>query len=253
VASLVLLALVVTAPLLGQTAADEVVVHVYAMRHQSAGDALAVVEPLMSPSGRYEVNKRDNTLVLHDSEATIARILPVLVAFDHPVQPLEVEIWVTRASGSRISPPIAPQAKGIPPDLVRSLTENLPYQDYALVGTSRVRAEEGEQMTFQLSDYTVRFRLGTIHGELGANHGDQRLRLEGFEVLLDSGDGTVQLYKSRITPWLGKPHAVVISPGGPKAVVVVVRCRTPNRVIAQPTPRPRASPRGASPTGGGHR
>jgi hypothetical protein len=244
VAIVALLALVSAAhPLLAQADPGEIVVHVYAMRHQSAGDALAVVEPLLSPQGKYEVSKADNTLVLRDSAAVIARILPVLVAFDHPAQPVDVELWLLRASGSRISPPIAPQAKGIPADLLRALTENLQYQDYGVIGSSAVRGEEGKRMTFQVGgDYAVRFRLGTIHGE-------QRLRLDDFEVILMSGAGkAVPLYKSRLNPWLGKWTAVVITPGGPKALVVVARWRTPNPLAARPTPRPRAAPhRSASP------
>lgn len=242
-ASLALLA--VAAPSFAQVDPGEIVVHVYVMRHQSAGEALDVIKPLLSPRGRFEVSNAENTLVLHDSAATIAGILPVLVAFDHPAQPVDVELWLVRASGSKVSPPIVQQAKGVPADLMRSLSEHFPYQHYSVIGSSKVRGTEGEQMTFQVGGgYAVRFRLGTVVS-------DQRLKLNDFEVVLIRGNGDpVALPKSLLNVWIEKPYVLALSSREPgsAALMVVVRCRAAIAVGAHPTPRPRASsPRSPAP------
>jgi len=108
--------------LLAQRGDDaEILLHVYALRHQTAGDALGLVKPLLSPRGTVELRPGDNTLVLRDTAQAIARILPVLVGFDHPSRPVDVELWMVRASGkSAVSPPL-PQSRpsNVPPDLLR--------------------------------------------------------------------------------------------------------------------------------------
>lgn len=243
----VLALLVTSRPVLAQGERDEVVIHVYKMRHQSADDAWAVVVPLLSPRGRLEVRKEDNTLVLRDSEAAIARILPEIVAFDHLAQPVDVELWLLRASGSQVSPPLVPQVKGVPAELMRSLSERFAYQHYGLIGSSKVQATEGKRVTFHVGgDYVVRFRLGTILGE-------QRLKLNEFEVVLmpDNGD-PVPLMKTLVNVWMERPIVLGLSSHDPlkPALMVVVRCRSAVTVGARPSARPQGSPRSAAPGGG---
>jgi len=227
------------APLLAQPQQPaELVVHVYALRHQTAGDALGLVQPLLSPRGTIELRPAANTLVLRDTPEALARVLPVLVSFDHPSRPVDVELWMVRASGkSAISPMVLQGRQGVPPDLLKALAEHLPYEQYGLLGSSKVRGAEGEKMTFQVAgNYAVRFRLGTIVGE-------QRLRLNDFEVLLvpDNAD-PVPLLRSQLNLWLGRSMVFALSPGeGSTALMVVVRCRTTQQTAAavRATPRPK--------------
>ncbi|HEV8240261.1 MAG TPA: hypothetical protein VGS57_12905 [Thermoanaerobaculia bacterium] len=232
-----MLTLLLPAAALYAQADAELVLHVYALRHQTAGDALGLVQPLLSPRGTVELRPGDNTLVLRDTPQAISRILPVLVGFDHPSRPVDVELWMVRASGkSAVSPPM-PRQSSVPPDLLRALAEHLPYEQYALLGSSKVRGAEGEKMTFQVAgDYAVRFRLGTVVAE-------QRLRLNDFEVLLmpDNGD-PVSLLKSQLNLWLGRSMVFALSPGegSSTALMVVVRCRAAEAAAApmRATPRP---------------
>ena len=226
--------------LLAQRGDDaEILLHVYTLRHQTAGDALGLVKPLLSPRGTVELRPGDNTLVLRDTAQAISRILPVLVGFDHPSRPVDVELWMVRASGKiAVSPAVPPRQSDVPPDLLRALAEHLPYEQYGLLGSSKVRGAEGEKMTFQVGgNYAVRFRLGTVVAE-------QRLRLNDFEVLLmpDNGD-PVPLLKSQLNLWLGRSMVFALSPGegSNTALMVVVRCRTATLggAVIRATPRPR--------------
>jgi hypothetical protein len=219
---------------------SELVLHVYTLRHQTAADALGLVQPLLSPRGTVELRPGANTLVLRDTPAAISRILPVLVGFDHPSRPVDVELWMVRASGKiSVSPPVPPRQSNVPADLLRALAEHLPYEQYGLLGSSKVRGAEGERMTFQVGgNYAVRFRLGTVVAE-------QRLRLNDFEVILqpDNGD-PVPLLKSQLNLWLGRSMVFALSPGegSSTALMVVVRCRAaqpPGAAAIRATPRPR--------------
>src|SRR6185503_9060584 len=98
-ALLVLTALLLAAALRAQADDNELVLHVYTLRHQAAGDALGLVQPLLSPRGTIELRPGANTLVLRDTAVALGRIVPVLVSFDHPSRPVDVELWMVRASG----------------------------------------------------------------------------------------------------------------------------------------------------------
>ncbi|HXT21441.1 MAG TPA: secretin N-terminal domain-containing protein, partial [Thermoanaerobaculia bacterium] len=75
---LVLPQLLATGQLLAQPAADdvEIILHVYTLRHQTAGDALGLIRPLLSPRGTVELRPGANTLVLRDTPLALSRILP---------------------------------------------------------------------------------------------------------------------------------------------------------------------------------
>ena len=157
----------------------------------------------------------------------LSRILPVLHAYDHPARDVHVEIWLVRASGSRVSPPMA--SPGIPPELLRSLSDHLQYQTYDLLADSRVRGREGERVTFDLgNDYMVRFRLGTVVS--------QRLRLNEFEVLLErEGELPASLVRSHLNLWLGRTMVLALAAGeaSPTALMVIVRCELESAAIVQ--------------------
>jgi hypothetical protein len=200
-------------------AQPELSVYLYKLRHQAAGDALNLVTPLLSPRGSVELRAGTNTLVLRDSLASLSRILPVLHAYDHPARDVQVEIWLIRAGGSRVSPDLG--SPGIPRELLRSLRDHLQYQTYDLIADSRVLGREGERVTFDLgNDYLVRFRLGTVVSE--------RLRLNEFEVLLErEGEPPASLVRSHLNLWMGRTMVLALAAGegSPTALMVVVRCQ----------------------------
>jgi hypothetical protein len=222
------LALLLVAPvaLLAQPSgepAPELSVHVITMKHQSAREAMMLVLPLLSSRGTVELRPGGNTLVVRDTLAALSRILPVVYTFDHPARGVEVELWLIRASGRRdeISGP-PPGPSNVPGDLLRSLVEHLPYRHYQLVAQSRVRSREGQRVTFDLAtQYTVRFRLGTIVG-------DRRLRLNEFEVLQKVTPQPPQsLVRSQLNLWMERNMVLALSGGeqSSSALMVVVRCR----------------------------
>ena len=239
--------LALPACVLAQTEQPEVMVHAYALRHQSADDAIGIVKPLLSPRGTVELQPKANALVLRDTAEALQRILPVLVAFDHPPRPVNVELWMVRAVGPRVGASGQPLEKpsAVPPDLLRALSGHLPFEQYDLLGSSEVRVEEGKRMTFDVAgNYTIKFRVGTIVGE-------QRLRLNDFTVILrpDGGD-PAPLLKSQLNLWLDRTMVMALSPGegSSTALMVVVRCRIPAAPAA--TPRPRSSGFSRNPPGG---
>ena len=58
--------------------ADGPVSRVFALRHQPAREAVAVVEPLLSPEGSVLVRPGDNSLTVLDDAATMARVAEAL-------------------------------------------------------------------------------------------------------------------------------------------------------------------------------
>jgi hypothetical protein len=224
--ALLLVLVALSSPLAAQPSGEpqpELSVHVITLQHQSAREAMMLVLPLLSTRGTVELRPGGNTLVVRDTIAALSRILPVVYNFDHPARAVEVELWLIRASGRRDEISAAPPApSNLPPELLRSLLEHLPYRHYQLVAASRVRSREGQRVTFDLAtQYTVRFRLGTIVG-------DRRLRLNEFEVLQKQPRQTPQsLVRSQLNLWMERNMVLAMSGGeqASSALMVVVRCR----------------------------
>jgi hypothetical protein len=182
------------------------------------------VLPLLSSRGTVQVRPGDNTLVVRDTADALQKILPILYSFDHPSRSVDIQLWLVRATVTGgVSPelPPPPPLKALPADLVGSLRKSFHYQEYALVGSSSVSAMEGEKVTFEVAkDFIVRFRLGTVVGE-------QRLRLNDFEVMLETTTGAPQsLLKSQLNLWLQRTMAMGLTAGQDSgtALLVVVRC-----------------------------
>jgi hypothetical protein len=160
-----------------QRDADEMVLHAYTLRYQQAIEAIQLIQPLLSSHGTLELQPGGNTLIVRDTGAALARIVPVLRAFDHPSQPLKVEILIVRARRIPISPhiPRFPRSD-LPEPLTRRLREMLPYDIYELQAQAQLASQEGQAVAYELGeDYAVSFRLGTL---LEA----RRIKLSNFEV-----------------------------------------------------------------------
>ncbi|HXU34403.1 MAG TPA: hypothetical protein VN851_27835 [Thermoanaerobaculia bacterium] len=148
--------------------------HAYTFVHQPAREALSLVHPLLSQRGTVELQPADNTIAIRDTRAVIAKIMPLLREFDHPVRALSVEVMIVRASRAVMSPPVS--HSDLPPDLTRRLRSLLPYEIYDLAARADLSTAEGESVAYDLGqDFQVSFRVGTVHS-------DRSIRLAEFLV-----------------------------------------------------------------------
>src|SRR5260370_17032264 len=121
--------------------ASELVLHAYTLRYQQAIEAIPVIQPLLTGRGTLELQPGGNTLVIRDTAAALARIVPVLHGFDHPAQPLKVEILIVRASRAVVSPQVS--RSDLPEPLTRRLRELLPYEISDLQPQPQLGPHEG--------------------------------------------------------------------------------------------------------------
>jgi len=205
----------------------ETVVHAFALKHQQASDAVALVNPLLSPRGTVELQPQRNTLVIRDTQAALDRILPVLRGFDHPARPLRLEIYIVRASRATVSPAV--EQSDLPEPLTRRLRLLLPYEVYRMQAQGLLGTEEGKKVSYELSDeYRVSFRLGTVMA-------DGRVKLNDFQI--ERRDPRpANLIHTHLTLWLGRTTSLGLakSEESMEALMVVLTLRgagTPKRTL----------------------
>lgn len=211
--------------------ADELVLHAYTLRYQQAVEAIPLIQPLLSVRGTLELQPGGNTLVIRDTAAALSRIVPVLQGFDHPAQPLKVEILIVRASRAAVGPQA--YRSDLPEGLTRRLRELLPYDTYEMQAQAQLGSQEGQAVAYQLGDdYLVSFRLGTL---LEA----KRIRLANFEVNRRTGKSksTVPLVRTSLNLCLDQTMSLGLarSEGSRDALIIVV-------TVHRGDPRQRAEP-----------
>lgn len=156
------------------TADDEPILHAYAFKHKRASDAIALVHPLLSPRGTLELQPADNTLVIRDSPAAIAKIIPLLRNYDRPARPLRVEILIVRASRSAVSPQMI--HSDLPEEMTRRLHDLLGYDNYDVEARGALSTQEGEAATYEMGpEYQVSFRSSLLP--------QRRVRLSDFQIV----------------------------------------------------------------------
>jgi hypothetical protein len=217
----------------GQQPRDsELVLHAYTLRYQQALEAIPLIQPLLTGRGTLELQPGGNTLVIRDTVAALARIVPVLHAFDHPAQPLKIEILIVRASRAAVGPPQLSHSD-LPESLTRRLRELLPYDIYELQAQANLGSQEGQAVAYELGDdYVVSFRLGTLMEA-------KRIRLGNFEVSRRAGrsKATVPLVHTSLNLCLDQTMSLGLarSEGSRDALIIVVTVRHGD-------PRPRGEP-----------
>ena len=214
-----------------QREGDELVLHAYTLRYQQAIEAVSLIQPLLTGRGTLELQPGGNTLVIRDTAAALGRIVPVLRAFDHPSQPLKVEILIVRASRTVVSPPAV--HSDLPESLTRRLRELLPYDIYELQAQAQLASQEGQSVAYELGDdYVVSFRLGTL---LEA----RRIKLANFDVSRRAANrkSTVPLVHTSLNLCLEQTMSLGLarSEGSREALIIVVTVRRGDA-------RPRAEP-----------
>jgi hypothetical protein len=190
----------------GQHEAEDLSLHAYSLRYQQAIEAIPLIQPLLSSKGTLELQPGTNTLVVRDTRAALDRILPVLRAYDHPSQPLKLDVMIVRASRAVVSP----QARSdLPEELTRRLRELLPYEVYELQAQTQLLTREGEAVAYNVgSEYEVSFRLGTLME-------DRRIKLAGFEVGRRIGHkaGSVPMIHTNLNLWIEQTLSLGLARG----------------------------------------
>ncbi|MDP9120932.1 MAG: hypothetical protein M3O15_06100 [Acidobacteriota bacterium] len=154
---------------------EELILHAYTLRYQSAGDAQPLINSLLSPRGTVELQPGGNTLVIRDTSTALNRILPVLRSYDHAVQPVRVEILLVKASRVVVSPPVG--HSDLPESLTRRLRQMLSFENFETQAQAQLSSQEGQVVTYDMGeDFEVNFRIGTVLDE-------RRVKLYDFQVL----------------------------------------------------------------------
>jgi hypothetical protein len=176
-------------------AAGEVVLQAYTFRHQQVSEAVALVYPLLSPKGTVEVQPRGNTLVIRDTPAALARILPALRGFDHPARPMRLEVFIVRASRLMVSPQV--QRSELPEQLARRLRDLLAYDVFEMQAQAQLAGVEGQPVVYELGqEYKLSFRFGTLMD-------DKRVKLSNFRISRQGeGRPMTNLLQTNLTLWV---------------------------------------------------
>ncbi len=155
----------------------ELVLHAFTLRNRPAAEAVQLVSTMLSNRGTVELQPATNTLVIRDTPAVLGQVIPALRRYDHPSRPLDLDIFIIRATRSAVSG--APSHSDLPELLTRKLRAVLPYENFDTQAQARLSSREGEAVTFTLGgEYEVSFRLGAItQGEEGL-----RVRMSDFRI-----------------------------------------------------------------------
>ena len=186
--------------------------------HRSAADAVDLVRPLLGRRGTVELRREENAIRLRDSVASLGRILPMLSHWDHPPSLLRVDLQIVRAA-PRAEPP-RKTAGTLDAALLRKMGELLRFETYHLLAKTQFSALEGESVAYQVGDFGVHFRLGTLFDE-------RRIKLHGFRVVRDPGSALEkQMMHSNLNPYLDQTMILGLASdeGAGRALMVVLAC-----------------------------
>jgi len=198
--------------------AGEVEERVYRLLHQAAGEAVALVAPLLSEAGSVELRPGGNSLVIRDRPPALARIVALLADFDQPARWLLLRVQIVAAEAEDAA--AGEGGSGLPEELVQRLRELLRYRSYRRVAGASLEVAEGNEVSRQLDgEYRVDFRMGRLEA-------DRRIRLLGFRVFRRRGAEPAQLVHTNINLRLGKPMVLGLArtEASDRALMVVLDC-----------------------------
>jgi hypothetical protein len=183
--------------------ARELHVQGYTLRYRQANEAIPLIQPLLSDRGTLELQPRGNTLVIRDTASALGRILPILRDYDHPSQPLNLEILIVRASRAVVSPPVV--HSDLPEAMTRRLRELFPFEIYEIQAQAQLSTQEGQAVAYDLGEtYGVSFRLGTLLD-------GQRITLSDFEVGRRANrKAAAPLIHGNLSLWLNNPLSLFL-------------------------------------------
>lgn len=181
-------------------------VFAYQLRHRPLLEAATQIQPMLSSRGSLELRPADNTLVIRDSVTALTRIVPALHQLDHATRDLMIEVTIVEAHRAVVSP-ILPSDE-LPEAFAQRLKEVLPYRSFRVMAYTRLTAQEGQEVTYQVDGgFELDFRLGTVVG-------DRQLKLHGFRVSKLAGSDPAkskQLYHSNLNLLMTMPTVLVLA------------------------------------------
>lgn len=193
-------------------------VYAYTLQHKEAGEALALIRPLLSKRGTVELQPQGNTLVVRDTLAALGRVVPRLRAFDRPPRELRIEIMVVRAFSRPV--PIGP-GQALPSWLEERLRGFLRWDHYQVLADSGLDTQEGQSVVHEIGRlYGVRFRLGNLVE-------NDRVHLRDFRVWRGPESEDDPLLEANLSLWLDKPKVLALanSESSDHALMVVLTCQ----------------------------
>jgi len=106
------LLLAVLAVTLTAASAGHAAVEVISLRYRNATEVLPLAKSMLSPEGKISADDRTNSLIIVDSEETVARVKQALAAIDTPVRKPRCACVSRRARRGRSAP--CPEGAGFP-------------------------------------------------------------------------------------------------------------------------------------------
>ncbi len=198
--------------------------HVFTPRHQSAGNALPLVHPLLSSRGTVELRRADNTLVIEDVASSLPAVVEALAAYDRPARLMRLRVQLVQALARAGE---GDGAQALPPELLERLRRLLRFESYSLVASADVGVSEGVAAAFELHpDYRLDFQL--------VDSGDRQAELRDFKILRRAADRELEtLLHTHLKMALDQPMVLGLarSEASDSALMVVLRCD------AAPAPR----------------
>lgn len=131
-----------------EAATPQNVAEAVAVRYLGAQNAVAILTPMLSLTGRIHANDQVQVVTLVDTRARVERMLELLAELDRPRANLEVTCFVIVAGQS------SPEAGTMPFEEVRAimteLRRTLAYEEYHLAERGAIRLTAGDVGQLQL-------------------------------------------------------------------------------------------------------
>lgn len=195
---------------------NEIAAATFTLSHQSVEDAAALVLPLLGPDGNVRIVRATNSMIVRDVPARLNRVRAQVTAFDHPPQPLRVELELLRTGGADDATALHPPAA-----LERRLRQLFRFDEYRMVASGDVLTREGEEVKFQAAGrYEVTFRSTAVMP-------DGRLVLNDFSLWRRGGArGDQPLLRSRLQLTIDRPLVLGLTrvEGDREALFLALTC-----------------------------
>ncbi len=119
-----------------------------AVPYLGAGNAVAVLTPMLSATGKIHANEQVQVITLVDTRARVDRMLELLKKLDRPRAQLEVTCFVIVAGESSPEPGVMPfdEVRAVMTELRRTLA----YEEYHLAERGALRLTAGDVGQLQL-------------------------------------------------------------------------------------------------------
>jgi len=189
---------------------------VFQLRFRSASNALAVVEPLLSPAGTVLLQPRANTLVVRDDRKVIDKAALALALWDQAPFTYRVRVKLYVASTAKDTGSVASDPA---PELGAEFAQLFHFTSYQALDDLEFVSQEGSSVEASAGErYILRFTLRTQPGD------PERVVLGPFELTRRHGNAT----PAPARPLLRSTVSLRV---GQTAVVAAARSEQASRVL----------------------